>query len=117
MGIDWEDILGVEEELAEAYDDLVNEAMDDYLGESDEWQRGNNNHYVVGVWNGEKVRFKHKWGNHEFSEQEINDLLSDKVIRFPYTINKREQDIVGKLEHLEYKGRKYVGFSPSNWKK
>lgn len=43
MGIDWEDILGVEEDLAEAYDDLVNEAMDDYLGESDEWQRGNNN--------------------------------------------------------------------------
>ena len=57
MGIDWEDILGVEEDLAEAYDDLVNEAMDDYLDESDEWQRGNNNHYVVGVWNGEKVRF------------------------------------------------------------
>ena len=49
MGIDWEEILGVEENIAEAYDDLVNEAMDDYLDESDEWQRSNNGHYVVGV--------------------------------------------------------------------
>ena len=117
MGIDWEEILGVEENIAESYDDLVNEAMDEYLDESDEWQRSNNGHYVVGVWNGKKVRFKHKWCNHEFSEQEIDDLLSGKEIRFRCTVTKNEQDVSGKLEHLEYKGTKYVGFSPSNWKK
>lgn len=114
MGIDWEEILGEEENIAEAYDDLVNKALDDY---SDVWQDNNDNAYVVGIWNGEKVRFKRQWGGHEFSEQEINDLLSGKDIRFRCTVNKNEQDIIGKLERLDYKGTKYVGFYPSNWKK
>ncbi len=106
MGFDWEEILGEEENIAEAYDELVNKAMED-----------NDDLYVFGDWNGETVRFKRKWCNHEFSEQEINDLLSGKEIRFRCTVTKNEQDVIGKLEHLEYKGTKYIGFSPSNWKK
>ena len=106
MGFDWEEILGEEENIAEAYDERVNKAMED-----------NDDLYVSGDWNGENVRFKRKWCNHEFSEQEINDLLSGKEIRFRCTVTKNEQDVIGKLEHLEYKGTKYVGFSPSNWKK
>ena len=56
-------------------------------------------------------------GGYEFSEQEITDLLNGKEIRFRYTINKNEQDIIGKLAYLEYKNNSYIGFSPSNWKK
>ena len=117
MSIDWEEILGEEENIADAYDSHVSEYMDIYFDSSDSRNYAVKGEYIIGIWNGEEVRFKRIWGGYEFSEQEITDLLNGKEIRFRYTINKNEQDIIGKLAYLEYKNNSYIGFSPSNWKK
>lgn len=85
--------------------------------------------YAVGQWKGEKIKFKRVWGNHEFSDQEIADLLADKTIEFqamskadkakgkeskPYTAK-------GKLEHqvFEKNGKSFpfVGFKADFGKK
>lgn len=106
MAIDWEEILGEEENIADAYDSHVSEYMDIYFDSSDSRNYAVKGEYIIGI-----------WGGYEFSEQEITDLLNGKEIRFRYTINKNEQDIIGKLAYLEYKNNSYIGFSPSNWKK
>ena len=70
--------------------------------------------YIFGEWvdsNGSinSVRFKKKWGEHIFSEDEINRLLQGEVITFRY----KEGMIQG---HLQYKrtqeGVRYFGFCP-----
>lgn len=109
MGIDWEEILDIEEneELISAYERHV-----------DTWGDNLDAEYVIGNWNGKEVRFKRVWGGYRFTEEEIDTLLNGQEIRFRHTMNgNKEQDIVGKLKELEYKGTKYIGFSPSNWNK
>lgn len=105
MGIDWEELLDTEgDDLADAYEAHVARANEDtrYVNPED---------YCVGIWRGKQVRFKKKTRNHTFTEEECAKLLADEVIKFPTTRNDGTPYIEkGKLENLEYKGHKYVGF-------
>lgn len=103
MGIDWEEILGTDESIDSAYEELVASAQEEY-------------DYTYGEWNGEIVRIKNIWNGYYFSDQELQDLFDDKSIKIKTSINGKQQEVVGKLENLEYKGTSYVGFSP-NWRK
>lgn len=102
--MDWEEILGTEEDLEDAYEDLIART-----------NRGthyvNPGNYCVGTWRGTNVRFKKIFRNHTFTDDECAKLLADEVIKFPARTNAgREYTEKGKLENLEYKGHKYVGF-------
>lgn len=105
MIMGWEEILGVEgEDLADAYEAHVAWA-NRYTSNV------NPKDYCVGIWRGKQVRFKKTCRNHMFTEEECAKLLADEVIRFPTTRNDGTPYIEkGKLENLEYKGHKYVGF-------
>ncbi len=69
-----------------------------------------------GIWaeTGEEVSFKRQWSGHEFTDQEIADLLAGKEISFemtsragnPYTAK-------GKLGQQEFNGKSYIGFGLS----
>lgn len=61
--------------------------------------------FASGVWNGENVKFNRVLGGYRFSDSEVADLLAGKTIRFTVKNN----PVVGKLAHLEYKGVRYVG--------
>ena len=44
--------------------------------------------YAIGEWvgrPGEKIKIKRKWGSHEFSESEIDDLFAGKTVEFEAT--------------------------------
>ncbi|HFI0213599.1 TPA: DNA topoisomerase I [Streptococcus suis] len=117
MGIDWEEILDIEEneDLFSAYERHVDTWGVDLDFEEDS-DPVHTDEYVIGNWNGKEVRFKRVWGGYRFTEEEIDALLNGQEIRFRHTLNgNKEQDIVGKLENREFRGRKYVGFSPSSW--
>lgn len=119
MGSDWEEILNIEEneELDSAYERHV-DTWGDNLDFEEDSNPVHTAEYVIGNWNGKQIRFKRVWGGYRFTEEEIDTLLNGQEIRFRHTMNgNKEQDIVGKLEELEYKGTKYIGFSPSNWNK
>lgn len=57
-------------------------------------------------WNGSKEQIKTSWGTHQFSEQELTDLVAGKEISF----KSKGRAIVGKLAYQTYKGHKYLGF-------
>ena len=66
-----------------------------------------------GVWTktGKEVQFSKSWGGHEFTDTEIEKLLSDKSIAFKATSKKGTEYIAtGKLVEQTYKHRKFVGF-------
>lgn len=70
--------------------------------------------YVWGDWmdgNGDvhPVRFKKRWGRHEFTEVEQRDLLSGKEIHFQY--NGRE--ITGHLQYFTFEDKQCFGFRPN----
>ena len=66
-----------------------------------------------GIWRGKSISFKKVFSGHEFTDEEIDQLLKGKTITIaatkkngdPYTVS-------GKLANLSYNGRKYVGFKP-----
>ena len=71
--------------------------------------------YAVGQWKGKKIKFKRKWSGHEFTDQEIADLLADKTIEFQATSKKGSSYTAkGKLENQIYekdgKSFPFVGF-------
>lgn len=111
MSIDWEELLGVanSEDIESAWEESVYRAIEI------EEDLNSENPYVTGNWYGENIRIKKSWGGHIFSEQELIDLFNGKSIKFRHTLkSNEEQDIVGKLARMEYKGTKYIGFQP-NW--
>lgn len=67
-----------------------------------------------GVWavTGQVVKFNKEWSGHEFTTQELDDLLAGKQITFTATSARTGNtfEATGKLENLEYNGSKYVGF-------
>lgn len=82
--------------------------------------------YAVGQWKGKKVKFKRKWSGHEFSDQEIADLLADKTIEFEAKSQRKGKEgkpytAKGKLENQTFekngKSVKFVGFKPDFGKK
>lgn len=103
MGIDWEEILGTDDNIGEAYEELAAKAADD------DW------YYVSGTWRGKTVRINDKWGDHYFTDQELKDLFDGKSIKINAYVNGRPQAVVGRLDHSWYKGSSRIGFVPS-WK-
>ncbi len=74
--------------------------------------------YIWGDWidsNGDvhPVRYKSKWGEHVFTDEEKRMLLEGKEISFPY---KNGRIITGHLQYYTYKKREYFGFK-SNYPK
>lgn len=59
-----------------------------------------------GVWNGRPVRINESWGEHTFTEQELEQLFAGNKITFDYNGRK----VTGGLAEQVYKGRTYVGF-------
>lgn len=76
--------------------------------------------YAVGEWVGEPgktIKFKKKWSDHDFDDQEVKDLLAGKVISFDSISKKTKKKYTakGKLARLTFlnkQGEKvsYVGF-------
>lgn len=69
---------------------------------------------IKGTWNGQEVNFKAKWGEHDFTDEEVAKLLNDEVIEFE-AISKSTGNtypVKGKLEEQEYEGKTFVGFKP-----
>lgn len=121
MGIDWEEILGVEENLGDAYESLIGDDALDYPDDSydDEYYEEipkalyrNNNGIISFDYNGKTISFSRKWANHIFDENEICDLISGKSITFIYTNdNGKDYSVTGKLAGCYYNGEKFIGFS------
>lgn len=63
-----------------------------------DWTDGNGNVYPM--------RFKKKWGEHEFTEDEQRNLLSGKEIQFQYKKGK----ITGHLQYFVYDDKQCFGF-------
>lgn len=63
--------------------------------------------YVSANINGQNIKFKKVWGNHEFTQDELDDLIADKEIEFEYN----GKIISGKLRENTFKGKKYWGFN------
>ena len=67
--------------------------------------------YASGEWNGKRVQFKASFMGHEFSEDEIAQLLAGKKITFTGTTKGgKEMMVGGGLAVQTYEGRKFVGF-------
>ena len=68
---------------------------------------------VNGVWrdsrgNENRVTIKAKWGEHDFTEEEIKALLNGEEISFPY----KGKSMHGQLQYCTYNGSEYIGFKP-----
>ena len=70
--------------------------------------------YATGKWRGKDIKFKRKWSNHEFTDDEIAMLLSGKSITFEATSQRtgKPYSVTGKLANQTFKGMKFVGFKP-----
>lgn len=70
--------------------------------------------YAGGMYKGRKqVRFKRKWGTHEFSDSEVESLLKGDVISITYKgKDGAEHAVNGQLKQKTYQGNKYWGFEP-----
>ena len=81
------------------------------------WKADKSATHIKGVWKGQPVEIKRKWGSYEFSDVELQELLDDKTI----TINYNGRPFHGKLEYQEgtFEGRdvKWLGFKPQQTKR
>lgn len=122
MGIDWEEILGVEDNLGDAYESLIGDddfycsedynTDDSYYEEPPKASYHENNGIISFGYNGKTISFNGTWANHTFNEYEISDLISGKSITFAYTNdNGKKYSVTGKLAGCEYNGKKFIGFS------
>lgn len=61
---------------------------------------------VKGIWNGQEVSIPRKHGEHVFTNEELKKLFNGEEIE----ITTKNVTIIGKLNHMEYNGNKFVGF-------
>ncbi len=69
-----------------------------------------------GVWAVEQaaVKFNRQWGDHRFSDEEVNRLLAGQEISFPAMSKKgAPYTAKGRLERQSFNGHSYVGFKLS----
>lgn len=67
-----------------------------------------------GKWNGQDVNVKRVWSGHRFTDDEVQQLLADKVISFE-TVSKKtgnKYTAKGKLANQEWNGKPFIGFKP-----
>ncbi|MES5138730.1 hypothetical protein ABVC63_05450 [Lactobacillus jensenii] len=62
--------------------------------------------YVTGTFNGQKIHFKRVWGDHKFTDTEIQALLAGQIIKFSV----KGGEVSGKLDQQQYKGKPFWGF-------
>lgn len=67
---------------------------------------------VSGTWNGKQVTFTAEWGGHEFTDDEIKQLLDGYEIEVNGLVSKsgKTYGVTGKLTEQTYNGHKFVGF-------
>lgn len=72
---------------------------------------------ATGVWNGKEVSFKRVWSGHEFTDDEVEQLLSGEEITIECVSAKSGKPFKckGKLANLEYNGKSYVGFDKTEF--
>lgn len=65
-----------------------------------------------GTWNGKQVTFTAEWGGHEFTDDEIKQLLDGYEIEVNGLVSKsgKTYGVTGKLTEQTYNGHKFVGF-------
>ena len=65
-----------------------------------------------GTWNGKQVTFTAEWGGHEFTDDEIKQLLDGYEIEVTGLVSKsgKTYGVTGKLTEQTYNGHKFVGF-------
>lgn len=71
-------------------------------------QKSSDKNKVGGLWNGNEVFIKRRWGKHFFTATELTQLFAGKYITF----STAHGIVTGKLANQEYNGFKYVGFMP-----
>ena len=115
MGFDFEDILGDTSyedavyQASEYFENLEEEMPEEELSEEEEHL----SEYVTGTWQGKSVRFKRTWATHIFTDEEAEKLLNGEKITIGAANKKGKPfSVSGSLAELEYKGHKYIGFSP-----
>ena len=72
---------------------------------------------ATGVWNGKEVSFKKVWSGHEFTDDEVEQLLNGEEITIECISSKSGKPFKckGKLADLEYNGKSYVGFDKTEF--
>jgi DNA topoisomerase-3 len=65
----------------------------------------------TGTWNGENVSVKKVYAGHEFTDEEIEQLLNGEEIVIECKGDKGPYKCKGKLDHCEYNGKQYIGFN------
>lgn len=66
----------------------------------------------TGLWNGKEVQFNKSFSGHDFTDEEIQQLLDGETITFQAISKKGTMYTAkGKLAEKTYKGNKFVGFN------
>lgn len=60
------------------------------------------------IFYGKQQQFNRKWGQHYFTDTEVESLKAGETISFKY----KGRTISGTIAMLNYKGRKFLGFKP-----
>ena len=65
-----------------------------------------------GVWKGKNIKFNRVWGDHRFTDDEVEALLAGEEIEILGLKSRsgKEYGIRGKLSQQSYNGHKFVGF-------
>ena len=66
---------------------------------------------VTGIWNGQEVAFNRHYSSHRFDDHEVEQLLAGKTLTIEITTPKGTFKVRGRLDNMEYQGRRYIGFN------
>lgn len=73
---------------------------------------------IEAIYHGKKIYFNKSWGGHDFTQDEIDQMMQDIPITFQYVTKKGEkQSITGKIQQGTYNKHKYWGFQSVDTKK
>ena len=74
--------------------------------------------YTYGNFRGEDIHFKSSWSGHDFTEEEIRQLLNGEVIHIKAKKkNGEDWEVDGRLARQKYRGNEFYGFKPDLKKK
>lgn len=72
---------------------------------------------AVGIFNGKQVEFNREWSGHRFTDDELQRLLNGEEIEIYGAVGKSGKtfDVKGKLDYYDYQGKKYFGFTKTDF--
>lgn len=89
-----------------------------FIGFKGQFDNGDREGYVNGVWKGKHVSFKREFMKHVFTDAEVQSLLNGETITFTGISNSdKTMKVSGSLANQTYQGRKFVGFKADFGKK